>query len=85
MFCEKGVPKISQNSQENTYARVSFSFGLSSVVANASVADFEHVIACWGRYKIAIVVVRNLEIPYRENKYGLKVRNRDATRRCEIC
>ena len=34
--------KISQNLQQNTYARVSFSLGLYSVISKVSVADFEH-------------------------------------------
>ena len=34
--------KILQNLQENTYARPSFSFGLSSVISKVFVADFEH-------------------------------------------
>ena len=34
--------KISQNLQENTYARASFLFELSSVISKVFVADFEH-------------------------------------------
>ena len=34
--------KISQNLLENTYARVSFSRVLSSVISKVLVADFEH-------------------------------------------
>ena len=40
---KKVLLKISQNSQEKIYARVSFSFALSSVISKVSVADFEHV------------------------------------------
>ena len=34
--------KTSQNLRENTYARVSFSLGLSFVISKVSVAGFEH-------------------------------------------
>ena len=37
---------ISQNSQKNIYARVSLSFGLSSVISKGFVADFEHKSNC---------------------------------------
>ena len=40
---KKVLLKISQNSQEKIYARVSFSFALSSVISKVFVADFEHV------------------------------------------
>ena len=39
VFREKEVLK---NFHENTYARVSFSLGLSSVISKVSVAHFEH-------------------------------------------
>ena len=39
---EKGVPKNLLNSQKNTYARVSFSFRLSSVISKVSIVDFEN-------------------------------------------
>ena len=42
------------------------SFGLSFVISKVSVADFEHVFVCWGRYRIIIVFLRILEIPYPE-------------------
>ena len=34
--------KMSQNLREKTYARLSFSLGLSSVISKVSVADFKH-------------------------------------------
>ena len=43
VFREKGVLKnFAKFSQENTFARVPFSFGLPSVISMVSVADFEH-------------------------------------------
>ena len=45
-----------------------FSFGLFSVITKIFVADFEHVFVCWERYRIAIAVLRILEIPYLANK-----------------
>ena len=47
-----------------------FSFGLSSVISKVSVADFEHVFFCCERYRIIIVVLQILEIPYPANKYS---------------
>ena len=47
-----------------------FSFGLSSVISQVSIADFAHVFVCWERYIISIVVPRILEIPYPANKYS---------------
>ena len=47
-----------------------FSFRLSSDTFRASVADFEHVFVCCERYRIVIVVLRILEIPYPANKYS---------------
>ena len=73
--------KISQNSQQNAYARVSFSFGLPSVI---SVAYFVHVFVWWKSYGIIIDVVRIFEIPYPANKYLLKVSYRNLETRREI-
>ena len=36
------LARISKNLHENTYARVSFSLGLTSVISKVSVADFQH-------------------------------------------
>ena len=47
-----------------------FLFGLSSVIFQVLVADFEHVFTCWERYRITIAVPRILEIPYPANKYS---------------
>ena len=47
-----------------------FSFGLSSVIFKVSVFDFEHLFVSWERYRIIIVVLRFLEIPYAANKYS---------------
>ena len=41
-FVKKVFLKILQNLHENTYVRVSFSHGLSSVISKLSVDDFEH-------------------------------------------
>ena len=56
-FVKKVFLKILQNSQENTYAKVLFPFGLFSIISKVSVADFEDVFVCWERYGTAIVVV----------------------------
>ena len=34
-----------------------FSFGLSSVISKVFVADFEHVLVCWERYKIIAALI----------------------------
>ena len=43
VFCKKGVLKsFAKFTWKHTYARVSLSVGLSSVISKVSVADFEH-------------------------------------------
>ena len=47
-----------------------FSFGLSSVIFKVFVADFEHAIASWERYRITIFVLQDFETPYSAKKYS---------------
>ena len=47
-----------------------FSFGLSPVTSKVSVTDFKHAFVCWERYRITIVVLRILELPYPTIKYS---------------
>ena len=47
-----------------------FTFGLFSVLSKVLVADFGYVFVCWEMYRITIVVLRILEIPYTANKYS---------------
>ena len=78
---KKMLLKMSQNLQENTYARALFSFGLTSVISKVSFVYFGHVFVFRKRYGITIVVVRILEMPYPANKYFLKVSNRNPKTR----
>ena len=62
-----------------------FSFGLSSVISNVFVADFEQMFVCWGRYRTTIAVLQIIEKPYPANKSLLKANNKNPKTRCEIC
>ena len=50
-----------------------FSFGLSSVISQVFVADFEHVFFCWKRYSRKTIVVLILKYLAQQKKYLLKV------------
>ena len=60
-----------------------FSFGLSPVISQVFVADFERVFVRWERYRIIAVLI--LKCLAEQKKYLLRVSNRNPKTRCEIC
>ena len=76
-FCKIFKNTFLQNTSSGCFSNI-FSFYLSSVIFQVSVADSEHVFLSWERYRITIVVLQILEIPYPTSKCSKQILKQDV-------